>query len=77
MGCYSSELEAAMALAGVLGVPVEKLKRKRVMTRNVVRRVFKAAYRVFKKYVPGDLEKSIQCESTCQAVFKKDCFPVL
>ena len=76
LGGYSSELEAAKALAGVLGVPVEKLKRKGVLTRNVARRVFKAAYRVFKKYVPGDLEKTSQCEITCQAAFKKDWFAV-
>ena len=51
LGCYSSELEAAEALAGVLGAPVKKLKKKRVLTRNVARRVFKAAYRVFNQEV--------------------------
>ena len=76
MGCYSSELEACKALAKALGVPVDKLKRKGVMTRNVARRLFKAAHRVFKKYVPGDLEKTNQCEITCQAVFRKDWFAV-
>ena len=77
MGCYGSELEAAKALAGRLGVPVKRLKRKGVLTRNVARSVFKAAYRVFKKYVPGDLEKTSQCEIKCQAVFEKAWFAVI
>ena len=77
MGYFSSELEAAEARAGVLGVPVEKLKTQRgVLPKEVAHRVFKAAYQVFKKYVPGDLEKTCQCEITCHAVFEKDWLAV-
>ena len=72
MGCHGSRLEAAKALAGVLGVPVNKLRKKRVLTRKVARQLFKAAYRVFKKYFPGDLQKTCQDEITFQAVFRKD-----
>ena len=72
MGCYSSQLEAAQALARVLGVPVEKLKKKNKFTRKNARQLFKAAYRVFKKYFPGDLEKTGLDEKAFRALFRKD-----
>ena len=74
LGCYSSELEAAKALARVLGVPVKSLRRKIVLTRRVARQLFRAAHEVFKKYIPGDYEKTCEQERTCAAVFKKDRF---
>lgn len=77
LGCYSSQLEAAKALARVLGVPVMKLRKKRHLTRSVARKVFKAACQVFKKYVPGDLEKTTQHETTYRRAFKKDIFVVI
>ena len=72
MGCYGSQLEAAQALARVLGVPVEKLKKKNKFTRKHARKLFKAAYRVFKKYFPGDLEKTGLDEKAFRALFRKD-----
>ena len=50
----------------------EEMKRQGALARNVGRCLFKAAYRVFKKYFPGDLQKTCQDEITFQAVFRKD-----
>ena len=72
LGCYGSEIEAAKALARVLGVPVKSLKRKVALTRTVARRLFEAAYQVFQRYVPGDIEKTGEQERTCQSLFNKD-----
>ena len=72
LGTYSSELHAAKALARVLGVPVSSLRRKAVLTRRIARQLFIAAYRVFKKYIPGDVEKTCEHERKYRTALKQD-----
>ena len=72
LGCYTSELQAAKALARVLGVPVSRLRRKSVLTRRLVRQLFIAAYQVFEKYTPGDYQQTCEQERTCRAALQQD-----
>ena len=53
---FTSEVDAAKVVAKCLGVPVRKLKKKRVFTRRLARQVFCATYSTFKRYFPGDLQ---------------------
>lgn len=72
VGTYTSERAAAKAVARVLGVPVSKLQRKEPFTRRAACAVFRASYKTFRRYMPGDLQHLYQQESKCQAVFQKE-----
>ena len=72
LGTYSSEQDAAKAVAGVRGVPVKRLLRPVPFTRRAATRVFKASYAAFSGYVPGDLQHLVQQEITGRSAFEKD-----
>ncbi len=67
---FASQAEAAREVARARGVPVRSLAKK--PTRLHSRRQFQAAYRVFKKYVPGDLMHTRAQEVECKRQFKQE-----
>lgn len=72
IGTFASEKDAAAAVARVLGVRVSKLKRKQPFTRRAACALFRASYKVFRRYQPGDLQHLYLQESACEAVFRKE-----
>ena len=72
LGTFSSQAAAAAAVAKALGVTVKTLRKG--MSANRARQVFRAAYRAFKGYRPGDLEHTRKQEVVYQRLFKQDLF---
>ena len=70
---FSNEHDAAVRVAGVLGCSVRKLLRRCVFRGKYARAVFKASYRAFKRYNPGDVQHTEHQERTCWEEFRKDC----
>lgn len=70
---FLDEQDAAVKVAAVLGVPVKRLKRRIVFRALYARAVFKASYRVFKKYVAGDAQHLERQERECLRHFRQDC----
>jgi len=69
---FVSEEAAAAAVARSRRVSVASLARPTGFTRLHARRVFKASYPVFKKYLPGDLQHSREQEVQCQRQFRQE-----
>ena len=73
LGTFGSQVEAANVVARELGVSRRKLLRKTPFSAKRARQVFRAAFRVFRRYVPGDLRISRLQEHQCRRAFLQDC----
>jgi len=79
-GRFDSEVLAARCVAKHRGVTVKSLKRS--VPPRVARRMFVAAYKVFRKYRPGDYESMVQQEMDAARMFQQvlpciKCIPFL
>ena len=72
LGTFGCQTEAARAVARQLGVRLRTLLRKNMFSAKHARKVFKAAYRVFHAYIPGDLKHTRLQEVRCRIIFQKD-----
>ena len=67
---FASQAEAVRVVARSRRVLARSLAKE--PTRLHARRQFQAAYRVFKKYVPGDLQHTREQEVECKWQFKQE-----
>ena len=70
LGRYANELEAAHAVAKALRVGVRALKRSGVPN-YLAKRLFRVAYTVFHRYVPGDYDSMVALERQAAHTFRK------
>ena len=70
LGRYGTEFEAACAVAAATGVGVKALKKKG-LPKYLAKNLFKAAYRVFRKYVPGDYDNMVAHEKLSVKMFQQ------
>ena len=71
LGRYVTEIDAARAVAKVLGVGVKALKRSGI-PKYLAKKLFMAAYRIFRKYVPADYDSMIAHETKAARMFRQD-----
>ena len=70
LGTFKSQAAAAQVAARALRTSVKSLRKP--MSAKRARPIFKAAYQVFKQYVPGDLQHTRLQEHQCQHIFKQE-----
>ena len=68
LGRFGTELEAALAVAAATGRGVRALKKSGIPN-YLAKRLFIAAYRVFRKYVPGDYNSMVAHEKLSVKMF--------
>ena len=71
LGHYATEQAAANAVAKALRVGVGALKRRRGIPKYLAKRLFLVAYRIFRKYVPGDYDSMIAQETRGAHMFRQ------
>jgi len=70
LGTFRHQAAAAQAVARTSRTSVQSLRK--TMSAKRARQIFKAAYQVFKGYVPGDLQHTRQQERQYQRWFKQE-----
>ena len=68
LGRFGTEFEAALAVAAATGSGVRVLKKSGI-PKYLAKRLFVAAYRVFRKYVPGDYNSMVAHEKLSVKMF--------
>ena len=70
LGRFGTELEAAQCVARVKNVKVKSLRRR--LRPGLAKRLFRAAYKVFSKYCPGDLVNMLTHESVSRSMYMQE-----
>ena len=70
--CHATDVEAAMVVAKKRRVSVKSLKKKQPLTDKLATALFQSSYRVFRSYVPGDLDNALHLEKANAKIYSQD-----
>ena len=70
--CHATDVEAAMVVAKKRRVSVKSLKKKQPLTDKLATALFQSSYRVFRSYVPGDLDNALHLEKANAKIYSQE-----